>query len=278
MHKEIIEKYYIQNNELFESSSIGSIKDLSADTIYEVVRVIKGVPLFLEMHLNRLSLSAEIIGYSIDGLLAEIVSNINRLIKENNYPEKNIKILIFNLSNPKPNYILCFIHSNYPAETLYRDGIHTILHKSARIRPNIKAINISFKEDMQKLIQYHISYEVLLVNGDNEITEGSKSNVFFIKNDQLYTCPGNKVLLGITRRVLFDICKKQNIKINEIAIPVDFINDIDGAFITGTSPKLLPIKNIDKTLLETEKNPLFKRLLDLYQQRIQEYIELKSKN
>jgi branched-chain amino acid aminotransferase len=53
------------------------------------------------------------------------------------------------------------------------------------------------------------------------------------------------VLPGITREKIIQLCKKFGIKFNEQKISINAINKYEGAFLTGTSPKVLPIKNID---------------------------------
>ena len=51
-------------------------------------------------------------------------------------------------------------------------------------------------------------YEVLLVNRDGVITEGSRSNVFFIKSGEVYTPPTDAVLPGVTRTMIIRILEE----------------------------------------------------------------------
>ncbi|MCB6949751.1 aminotransferase class IV, partial [Roseburia faecis] len=60
-------------------------------------------------------------------------------------------------------------------------------------------------------------YEAIQHRGET-VTEGSSSNVFIVKNDELATHPAtNLILNGITRQVLLDICRKQGIPVREEA-------------------------------------------------------------
>ena len=48
---------------------------------------------------------------------------------------------------------------------------------------------------------------------NNEITEGSRSNIFFLKDETLVTAPDNAVLNGITRKHILEICRENSIRL-----------------------------------------------------------------
>ena len=56
------------------------------------------------------------------------------------------------------------------------------------------------RERPVRLISDNKLYEVLLVDRNGRITEGSRSNVFFVKGNKFYTGPSAMVLVGITRK------------------------------------------------------------------------------
>ena len=87
-------------------------------------------------------------------------------------------------------------------------------------------------------------YEVLLVNNDGKITEGSRSNVFFIKDGEVYTSPSDTVLLGVTRTMIIRIIEKAGIPLHYHLVGKDELRSFDAAFLSGTSPKVLPIASI----------------------------------
>jgi branched-chain amino acid aminotransferase len=66
MINEMIEKYYILNGSLLPVEEIQKEITGGSKSIYEVIRVISGVPLFLEKHMDRLEASANLIGYSLE--------------------------------------------------------------------------------------------------------------------------------------------------------------------------------------------------------------------
>ena len=78
---EIIEKYLIYNGNIIERESYNLCSDSTASIVYEVIRVIDGVPLFLEEHMDRLVKSSDMISMDISPLSDSIASNIKKLIE-----------------------------------------------------------------------------------------------------------------------------------------------------------------------------------------------------
>ena len=111
---------------------------------------------------------------------------------------------------------------------------------------------------MDKKKQEEGVFESILVNKQGFITEGSKSNIFFIKDDELYTAPDSLVLSGITRQKIIAICKSFSINIIFEAVNFQNIKSFDAAFLCGTSPEVLPIRAIGFVGFQTKHSVLLK--------------------
>lgn len=273
MKNEIIEKYLICNGNMIDRESYKSCNDFAANIVYEVIRVIDGVPLFLEEHMDRLVKSSEMISMDIRPLSGSIASNIKKLIEVNNKPAKNLKILVYKGDKSYIDYSIFFIQSNYPQPELYEKGIKAILFNALRENPNAKVQNSGLRERVNKALSESSAYEALLVNEAGEITEGSKSNVFFVKNNSLYTSPKQEVLLGVTRTRVIELARSLGIETIEASIHKSFLEKCDGLFITGTSPKVLPISNVDEFNYESSKNETILSLMKAYDSLIEDYIK-----
>jgi D-alanine transaminase len=89
------------------------------------------------------------------------------------------------------------------------------------------------------------AYEAILFR-DDIITEGSHTNFFAIKNNNIYTAPlSNYILSGITRKVILELCKENKIDFSEEYIKPNDINTFDEFFITGTATEVTPVIQID---------------------------------
>ncbi|MEA4963123.1 aminotransferase class IV [Lutispora sp.] len=273
MKNEIIEKYLICNGSMIDRESYKPCNDFAANIVYEVIRVIDGVPLFLEEHMDRLVKSSEMISMDIRPLSGSIASNIKKLIEVNNKPAKNLKILVYKGDKSYIDYSIFFIQSNYPQPELYEKGIKAILFNALRENPNAKVQNSGLRERVNKALSESSAYEALLVNEAGEITEGSKSNVFFVKNNSLYTSPKQEVLLGVTRTRVIELARSLGIETIEASIHKSFLEKCDGLFITGTSPKVLPISNVDEFNYESSKNETILSLMKAYDSLIEAYIK-----
>ena len=240
--------------------------------VYEVIRVIDGVPLFLEKHLERMNNSFSLINKEMKYDKEEIKEQIETLIKEVNVFEGNIKLLMDSESDER-NLLVYFVKHSYPTNDQYENGVDTTLFFGERENPNAKIVNADFRTLVNEQISEKNCYEAILVDRNGFITEGSKSNIFMVRNEEILTSPLEDVLPGVTRGSIIDICKENNILIREEKVSYKDINSLDGMFITGTSPKILPIAIVDKITLNSPKNTLILKLIRLYNEKIDEYIK-----
>jgi len=241
--------------------------------LYEVIRVIEGIPIFLENHLDRLYHSACLTGMNAHPVPATLAGMIKSYIKTQNKDTGNIKLSFsFSDASAEPQCELNFIPHYYPTREEYSNGIKVGLIYADRPIPNAKIQDNDIRERANDSIKENSLFEVLLIDSEGNITEGSRSNVFFIKNDILYSSPGEKILRGITWIKVLQICKTAGIRVIESAIPADKLDQYEAAFITGTSTKILPISSIDQLVYKTDL-PLLSRLQDMYDQLIDNYIQ-----
>jgi branched-chain amino acid aminotransferase len=244
----------------------------SLSVCYEVIRVDEGIFLFLEDHLRRLQHSVKNINnfYTID--FKYIINILLKLKVTNMLDSGNVKLLIsFPRELKRDPHVLAYqIIQSYPTEKQYREGIKVSLLGIEREKPNIKYINTSLQEKCRNEIANRHVYEVLLVDKEGFVTEGSKSNVFFLREETLCTPPANRVLKGITREKIIGICKESGYPLTEDPIPANELHHYKAAFISGTSPKVLPIAFIDAVSFSAE-HPLIAKIKARYESQIKSY-------
>jgi branched-chain amino acid aminotransferase len=239
-------------------------------TVYEVIRIIDGIPLFVEDHFDRLQNSLKTHGYEINLGLEDFITKIGELIQHNSCLIGNIKFVYLSFGNLS-KWAYFFIPHHYPSELDYQLGVSTDLLRVERKSPNSKIIQKSVREMADQLIADQNLYEVLLVDHEDQITEGSRSNVFFVKDEVLYTAPASKVLVGITRQKVLECLRDLGFEVVEKGVSVKEINRFDAIFLTGTSPKVLPVQSIGNLNYNTRLNCI-KSLMNCYDGRIAQYI------
>ena len=261
----------LESSEMFDSSIV-----YEGDSIYEVIRMIKGSPVFFYDHMERLETSARIQGKSLMADRNTIRKDIIRLIKTEKKKDINLKI-VFNYNGESTNYLIYFIEPMYPTEEQYRKGVKGILFHAERKDPESKVINHKLRSSIYHKLILEGAYEALLVNDKNQITEGSRTNIFFLKDEVLTTAPDEMVLNGITRKHILEICRENRIKIEFSCVDAESVSDYEAAFMSGTSPIVLPFSTVGSINFKVNV-PLISLLRQLYLRKADESIQLFNRN
>ena len=257
----------LQPSDLFDNSLI-----YEGESVYEVIRMKNSNPIFFDDHMERLQKSVSLQKKEPLASIHTLKKDIINLTKTEKKKEANLKI-VFNYNNEKANYLLYIIESIYPTEEQYRTGVKGTLFPAERKTPESKVINHKLRSSIYHKLIMEGAYEALLVNEGNCITEGSRSNIFFIRDGTLFTAPDNVVLSGITRKYIIDLCNEHSIKVRQECINVEDLPGFDAVFMTGTSPMVIPFCLIDNHHFKVT-NPIIKKLRDLYIKKAGESIRL----
>ncbi|MDA3880451.1 MAG: aminotransferase class IV [Prolixibacteraceae bacterium] len=261
--------YFIENGLI---KTIAGKKPITGEIIvYEVIRIISGIPLFISEHYSRMADSCKSLGCQPPVTKQELLMQIVCLCKTNSTQNGNIKVEI-GISKENSQLLLYFIPHAYPTPQMYNDGVEVGFLFAERKLPNIKTVQPAVRERANRLISESGFYEVLLVNHENKITEGSRSNIFFILDEQLLTPPLKQVLKGITLCKVLGIAKEKNISINYSNLAADELANACSMFLTGTSPKILPIAKAGENRFAV-KHPMLQMLSAEYDVLIKQDIE-----
>ena len=243
--------------EAFRSEVTRGILDMPS--VYEVIRLTNGAPEFLEEHYDRLGNSLAAIGMLTPFPIEKLRDSIAELVQESGIRNHNIRIDV-----DVSGYASMHLNpTHYPDDEKYRTGVNVGLFKGERANPNIKMMDLKLRSSADEAMKRDVLYEVLLVDGNGLITEGSRSNVFFIKGGEVFTAPSEKVLLGVTRAKIIDIIKEAGLVLHEESVAAESIAEFDAAFISGTSPAVLPIARIDDITYDVNE-PLLREIMKKY--------------
>lgn len=263
-------KFIITSEGLHNSSEYQDSSFNIEDSVYEVIRIVDSVALFVEDHYQRMLNSIELQGIGCQITLSEFRHQIAKLISANKQKEGNVKFVCF-VSENQSKWALSFIPHSYPSGDEYKNGVKTDLFFGERTNPNVKVIQLDLRDRANEMIATNKLYEVLLVDKFGRITEGSRSNVFFVKSGTFYTAPASLILVGITRQKVIECIEKLSFNLIEKAISLEELKSFDAAFVTGTSPKILPISEIGKQQFDV-RNEMVSKLMVEYDRLIDKYI------
>ncbi|MDO8575889.1 MAG: aminotransferase class IV [bacterium] len=214
--------------------------------VYESIRVSNKVVYFIDDHTLRLLESARIIGLN-HTFTGEAVSNaIAELLAKNGAETCNVKILLIGGKTAEEAQlnILC-MNPLFPDKKLYRDGVACVTYEYGRPFPHAKTLNM-----LQSYLAYRTAkeagaYDSLLIDTQGRITEGTRTNFFCIKGKTLFSPNEGDILPGITRKAVLKVAADNGFDVVQKDIRPADLGGYDGAFLTSTSAKILPIRSVD---------------------------------
>jgi branched-chain amino acid aminotransferase len=123
------------NGELCATAESQTFERIDGGSIYEVLKVIEGIPLFFEDHMCRMRRSAALIGVDLGKTDAAIDTEIRTLVFRNRRSDINAKLVWFRDDDGRPVFLTYFVKQDFPDPSGYSRGVHTILYSGERENP-----------------------------------------------------------------------------------------------------------------------------------------------
>ncbi len=236
-----------------------SIEDrgyLLGDGVYEVIRIYNGRPFYLNAHLDRLQNSAAAIRLSIPYTMEEIVTTSEELIGSSGCREGYIYMQLTRGSSKRDHL---FPTDASPTLAIYvreldaLSEIDAISLQSCITLPderwmncNIKTINLLPNLLARQKAAEAGAIEAILYRPGGIVTEGTRSNLFAVIDDRVFTHPEtNLILPGITRRIVLDILNKLAIPFSENPFTLNNLEKASEIWITSTTMEVNPVGEVD---------------------------------
>lgn len=228
--------------------SLSSVEYSYGFGVYETIRVTNGTAMFVNDHIGRLLESAKIISLEHPFMADSITMSLQDLIDKNKVETCNIKILLVGGATPaNANLYMMCLNPLFPDRKLYRTGVSTITQRYERPFPHAKSLNmlpsyLAFRE--AKKVG---AYDALLLNQQDELVEGTRTNLLALKDQTLISPPAHQILLGVMRDKVLQVATQAGYAITEepILLAEAEAGKYDSLFLTSTSSKIMPIRSID---------------------------------
>lgn len=218
--------------------------------VYENIRVVRGRPLFQADHAERLMRSARVIGLDHDLTAEKVTAWTEMLIKACPADALNLKMLLIGGREAKDAQLFILpLAPLFPDKRLYSKGATAITAIYERQFPDAKTLNMLGSYLAYRKAKKANAYDALLVNNSGCITEGTRTNFFAIKGKTLISPPMEEILEGVTLKHVIEVAKKNGYSVQFEPIPLASIGSCDGAFLTSTSSKIMPLCKIDEVEL-----------------------------
>ncbi|WP_077328253.1 D-amino-acid transaminase [Virgibacillus siamensis] len=250
------------NTEIIERNNVVNIEDRAyqfGDGIYEVIGVYNGKPLMLDEHMQRLERSAREIRLTLPESTAKLKKRLEQLVSTNELHEGIIYMQVSRGVASREHYfpsadvspvIVAYTREEERMTDVEDKGAKAVLVEDIRwLRCDIKTLNLLPNAMAKQEAVENDAIEAILHRG-NIVTEASASNVFMVKNGELYTHPAdNYILNGITRRKLLELASELGINVNEQTFTVDELLAADEVFVSATKLDIIPVLQVDDSII-----------------------------
>ena len=264
---------------------------LYGDSIYEVFRTYKGIPLFHDEHWARFENSAQLAHLGLTISKDRMLDEIRRTVKATNAADLNRDVYVRYIITrgegpidlfPRPELTTRFVilvkelpewKQEYSSVGI-RLAIPEIRRNATNaLDPNIKGGN--YLNNILGMIEARAlgADDCVMLNNSGLITEASTSNVFFIKqNENILITPAKAAghLRCLTKAAVEKICLENNLELRAEDISVAALENTTECFLTSSTKEVMPVSSLrlpDGNVLSYPKGGG-----DMTRQLIQHYI------
>ena len=233
---------------------------LYGDSVYEVFRTYKGIPVFMADHFERLENSAALIRMTISQSREELIQEIRRTIQATGakskqdiyvryqitrgagpvdlYPDPDLEtryvIIVSTLPSRKPEYYSRGMDMAIPSVRRNPENALDPNIKGGNYLNNILAITEARQLDAD---------DCIILNREGFVTEAANSNVWFVINGQLIT-PATGNLKGLTKMHIHRALGEASISSQEVDIQVNELYDATECFVTSATRDVMPCASL----------------------------------
>jgi branched-chain amino acid aminotransferase len=272
--------YQLINGEVLEREKalipINDLGLLRCYSIFEYLRVHEGVPMFIEDHLERFTQSATVMDLVIPWSKEEVRQMCHALIERNEGPTACLRIVLTggyseDGSTPGTPNIYMLLHRipQYPPEA-YDPGAMIITSHYQRDIPTVKTTNYIQSAINYKKMKEKGALEILFYLNEN-VTECSRANIFFVDKEDTIITPHSNVLRGITRKHVMEVASN-DYRIVERGVTIHDVPEMQEVFITSTTKGIMPIRQMDEMLVGAA-GPVTRDLMEKWRTHIKAYEE-----
>lgn len=229
-----------------------------AYSCYEALKLKNGEFVHLEEHLRRLDESLRGIGIKKSFTDSEIRLWLGMLKDADGLFNETFRILVV---GEDPNLVFITHQETriYPP-SYYDEGVGCTTYQGERFLPNYKTSNLLLSYLALEDAERKGCFEALFVNRHGYITEGTRSNFYALRGDVVYTAPDDDVLLGVTRIGVAECAVRLGLKIVYEPIYVKDMYSYDSLFISSTSMKAIPVREVDGRPVPRKAQDVIKEL------------------
>lgn len=247
-------KYVSVNNTLLPANTPHLMPDNKAyrygDGVFETMKVIAGEVIFLDYHIKRLFNGIQQLKYQVPDYFNEawIIAAIKALCIANEHTvQARVRLSLYrgngDISANPPAGIIIESYELTPTQLQHPliIDIYEAGHKSFDGFSNLKTAN-SLLYSMAAIFARENNWQdCIILNQHQRVAETTIANIFWIKNDTLFTPPLSEgCVAGVMRQYLLD---RKGIIIKEKLCEVETLIEADEIFLTNVIRGIRPVSS-----------------------------------
>jgi len=223
---------------------------LYGDGCFESLRTFGRKPFLLQEHLKRLLAGLRTLKIKPPASLIEITKLIDNLLDQSQLNEAYIKLIITR-GVKKPSLII-FVR---PLPQRKKSNNKIVISRWIRPEQPISRLKtLNYLNNLLVAADEKISGadEVIQVDSNGYVTEGTKSNIFIVKHNVIIIPPTTlPILPGVIRAHVIKLAKRLGYKVVERKFKVKELLQANEVFITNSLLGVQPINLLDKKIFKT---------------------------
>lgn len=235
--------------------------------LFETLKVKDGKIIFFDEHITRLRNGADILRLKLDRESDDILKDCMKVILFRELTDGVLKISL--VKDIDCDSLLVTCRKNPYGSEDYLRGFKIIFSDTKRNSHSL-LVTVKTNNYLENILEKQKATEkgfdeALFLNTDNFVAEGAVSNVFWVKDNTVYTpCVSCGLLPGIVREKIIECVKKLEIEIRQGEFTKDQLLDADEVFITNSVMNVMPVSSIEDTEFEVKKDNLTRRITEEY--------------
>ncbi len=240
---------------------------LKSKGVFETMRVANGKVVLLDVHLKRMSRGLKVLDLTRPKSLFTIRGQISQLLKVNRLKNARARLMVWQKAGRVHCAIICEPIKPLTARQ-HSKGFKGMLVNEHRRKTSvpIKSLDYAiFRDSLQKARAAGFD-EALFLNRKGDLAEGSRTNIFLVKDKVLCTPPiTSGCLPGVTRQAVLERARKLKLRCATKPLKAQDLFEADEAFLTNALIGIMPLTGLDKQQIGTGKpGPVTLRLREAY--------------
>jgi len=244
-----------------EEQALVSVFDrgfLYGDGLFEAVRILNGKPFRWDQHFQRFERGAAFLKIPPPFASKALRVFADELVAQNQMPDSLLRLTLsrgvgvrgYSPKGAERPTIVMSLHAASPFNPEQSSGWRLIT-VTVRLPANEPLSQFKTCNKLPQIVARAQADavgadEALLLSTDDSIAEGTSSNLFWLEQQVVCTpALACGVLPGVTRGVIFEICREMGLAVREVSVPAPDLRQKSGIFLSLSSVGIAEASSLD---------------------------------